>query len=48
MRTALYAAALWLLCGLIGELLIRDRPHLDGIALGAVTLGQGINHFIDQ
>lgn len=45
-KTTMYAIALWLLCGLIGEMLLRDSPHLDGILLGAVTLGEGIRHFV--
>lgn len=48
MSTALSAAALWLICGLIGELLIRDRPHLEGIAFGTITLGDGVSHLIDR
>ncbi len=46
-KNAVYAIALWLLCGVIGEMLIRSGGfHLDQIALGPITLGKGISHFL--
>lgn len=47
LKTIVYAIALWLLCGVAGELLLgSDRLHLGQIALGPVTLGKGLRHFV--
>lgn len=48
MRTTISVLALWFACGLIGELLLHNSPQLGGIVLGAVTLGEGISHFVDR